>query len=164
MAKRIRVRCPVCGMLVTQNRLDEDYDFEFIIQEIGSKGRGGIYHVYRKPDKVEGDALHYFKITLAGKLHQIADRLLGEARADIFKAKEAEVVEEGVPDYDTDGYEEVIPSAELSSAIDDEELIPSPELSSVVDDDEPVITELIAGGEEEWQGSRDLSPETILEG
>jgi len=165
VAKIIRCRCPVCGLLVTQNRLNEEHHFEFIIQEIGSKGRGGIYHIYRKADKVEGNALVYFKAILAGKLHDIADSLLEEARAEVAKGKKTKVVEEEIPAYETDEYDEFVPSSQLSSAIGyDEPVIAELEAD---DYDEPVIAELGAskrGGEEEWQGSGEVSPLTVMEG
>lgn len=165
MAKIIRCRCPVCGMLVRQNRLNEEHDFELLVEEIGSKGRGRIYHIYRKPDKVEGEALLYFKVNLAGKLHEIADSLLEEARDEVAKGKEAKVIEEAIPAYETDEYEERIPSSQLSSAIGyDEPVIAELEAD---DYDEPVITEFEAtkpGGEEEWQGSGEVSPQTVMEG
>lgn len=152
MAKVIRCRCPVCGMLVRQNRLDEDHDFEFVVEEIGSKGRGRIYHIYREPDKVEGNALVYFKVALAGKLHDIADRLLEAARADVAKEKKAKVIEKEIPTYETDEYDDFLPSSQLSPPMDY---------------DEPVITEFEAetklGDEREWQDSGEISPQTVLE-
>lgn len=152
MAKIIRCRCPVCGMLVRQNRLNEDHDFEFVVEEIGSKGRGRIYHVYRKPDKVEGTALLHFKLALAGKLHDIADRLLEAVRADVAEKKKAKVVKKDIPHYETDEYDEFVPSSQVSP---------------LVDYDESVITEFEAetklGDEREWQDSGELSPQTTLE-
>lgn len=75
MATKVRMRCPGCGMLVDQERLNGVHDFEIIIHEIGSRGRGRIYNVYRKPDKIEGNAFVHFKMGIAVKFREIADRL-----------------------------------------------------------------------------------------
>ncbi len=77
-------------MLVTQKQLNQEHDFEFIIQETGSKGRGRIYNVYRKPNKIEGNAFLYFKMALASKLHDIADRLHENIRAEVGRENDAD--------------------------------------------------------------------------
>jgi len=158
VAKRVRCRCPACGMLVTQKQLNQDYDFEFIIQEIGSRGRGRIYHVYRKPDKVEGGAFVYFKANLAEKFYQIADRLMGEVKAEAAKG-----IQEHIP---AEEYDELITSTQVSPATGyDESGITELEADNY-DRDDIVITELQAkvGGEREWTSlENDVSPPTVLE-
>ena len=137
-------------MLVTQKQLDGEYDFEFVIQETGSRGRGRIYNVYRKPDKVEGKALAFFKVALVEKLYAVAERLLEAVTGEAKKKGEEEIV--AVTSYETDEYGEFMPSAQMSSATEYDE--------SVITDLEP---EIKLGGEEEWQGETDVSAETILE-
>ena len=90
MATKIRMRCPGCGMLVDQERLNGVHDFEIIVHEIGSRGRGKIYNVYRKPNKVEGNAFFYFKIGLAAKFREIADRLEGNLRDEVDTEDDAD--------------------------------------------------------------------------
>ena len=150
MAKRVRCRCPLCGMLVTQKQLDGEYDFEFVIQETGSRGRGRIYNVYRKPDKVEGKALAFFKVALAQKVYALAERLLEAVTGEAKEKGKEELV--AVTVHETDEYDEVMPSAQMSS---------------VTDYDESVIVDLEAestlGGEEEWQDEEEISAKAVLE-
>ena len=158
MAKRVRCRCPACGMLVTQNQLNKDYDFEFIIQETGSRGRGRIYHVYRKPTKVEGGAFVYFKAGLAKKFYQIADRLMGEAKAEAAKG-----IQEHIP---AEEYEELIPSTQISPATAYDQSGMTELEADNYDRDDIVITELEAkvGGEQEWTSlESDINPPTVME-
>lgn len=87
MATKIRMRCPGCGMLVDQKRLSGIHDFEIIVHQIGSRGRGKIYNVYRKPNKIEGQAFKFFKVSLAAKFYEIADRLQGKVGAEYVDAE-----------------------------------------------------------------------------
>lgn len=157
MAKRIRCRCPVCGILVTQDRLNESHDFEFIVHEIGSRGRGRIYNIYRKADKVEGEAFFYFKAGLAQKLYQIADRLMGEVK-EAAKGIQKHIPEEYI--------EEAIISTEFSSPTAYDEPATVELQVETTGYDEPVMTEFQSkvGGEEEWTCSEnELNPPTVME-
>ncbi len=98
-------------MLVTQKQLDGQYEFEFKIQETGSRGRGKIYHIYREPDNVEGEAFLVFKMSLVQKLRDVADRLLDSIESAVTKKGQ----EESQPDA---GYEWVIPPVEMAPGVD----------------------------------------------
>ena len=87
MAITIRMRCPGCGILVNQERLDGEHEFEIVIHEVGSRGRGKIYNIYRKPAKIEGDAFLVFKMELAAKFRAIADRLESTLRDEYVDAE-----------------------------------------------------------------------------
>ena len=87
MATKVRMRCPGCGMLVDQERLNGVHEFEIIIHEIGSRGRGKIYNVYRKPDKIEGNAFLHFKMGIAAKFREIADRMEGSLEDEFVDAE-----------------------------------------------------------------------------
>lgn len=147
MSKRIRCRCPLCGMLVSQKQLDGEHDFEFIIHEIGSKGRGKIYNIYRKPDKVEGQGFLLFTMALAEKLYKVADGLLEKVRAEgSRKGKKGEKKPKG-------------------EVVEDKMLTPVFELSPLALYDVPVATELEVEtnleGEQKWQGLADLRPRSV---
>lgn len=166
MSKRVRCKCPVCGVIVTQERLNEEHQFELIIHEVGSRGRGKIYNIYRKADVKETEDFQLFKAVLARKLQNIAESLFEEARTGLAKGKEAKVSEEGIPAYETGEYEDVVPSSQLSSPITyDEPVIVELEArnydKSVTVEFEPEIKQ---GGEREWQGLGEVSPQTVMEG
>jgi len=78
MSQIVRLRCPVCGMLGNQKRLDGDYEFEVVIQEITSKGRGKIRHRYYQPQSEEGTWL--LKLALADKMRAVLKGLEDEVR------------------------------------------------------------------------------------
>jgi len=78
MKKKIRVRCPICGMLVWQDRLNASYEFEVLIQKIVGRGRGkGFSNEYVSPR--DEDGVFLIKFALADKLEAVARKLRGEA-------------------------------------------------------------------------------------
>lgn len=89
MAKHIRIRCPVCGILSWQSRLDKKWQFEIVLQDIKGKGRGhGFSNVYSYPETEEGVWL--LKLAMIDKLEVIIDDLKGELREEkgqIWKEK-----------------------------------------------------------------------------
>lgn len=146
MSKRIRCRCPLCGMLVTQKQLDGEYEFEFKIQEILSKGRGKICNVYRKPNLVEGEAFLIFKLALVQKIRDVADRLFDSLQSS-RKEEDQELVE-----VDAE-YEEIIPPVSVASF--------TAYVSSV---EAEIVPQTRMEGGKAWQGLVvDLEAETIVE-
>ena len=80
MSRHVRIRCPICGMLSWQSRLDKEWEFEVIIQHTTSRGRGRITHTYYPPETEEGTWL--FKLALIDKLKAVADQLSDEVGQD----------------------------------------------------------------------------------
>jgi len=81
LGRKVRIRCPICGMLVWQDRLDEEFDFEVVIQDSRGAGRGkGFTHRYFSPESEEGVWL--LKLALIQKLRSVADDLEREARRE----------------------------------------------------------------------------------
>lgn len=80
MSRIIRVRCPICGFLGCQSRLDKEWDFEVLVQQIESRGRGRIRNTYYEPESQEG--VFMIKIALADKLEEVAQRLRDEADSE----------------------------------------------------------------------------------
>lgn len=81
--KKIRIRCPVCGMLVWQSRLNKDYPFEFVIQESSGKGYQKIEHKYKHAYVADTDPSKVFQALFAMKMVEKAEALLKEIDADI---------------------------------------------------------------------------------
>lgn len=120
MGDHVRVRCPVCGMLVWQKRLDKDYPFEFVIQTIKS-GVGGLRHSYRKSFAAATKSSYLFKLFFADKMVEKAKELVRDLPftvvismevpeldevADQFNEDELEKFEKDVDDVDVDVSEE----------------------------------------------------------
>lgn len=80
MSRIVRLRCPICGMLVNQNRLDEEWEFHLVIQHVTSRGRGRITNRYYEPETEEGTWL--LKLALIDKLEAVAEELRGEVKQD----------------------------------------------------------------------------------
>jgi hypothetical protein len=80
MSKIIRIRCPICGFLGNQNRLDEEHEFEVVIQHTTSRGRGRITNRYYHPEKEEGVWL--LKLALIDKMRAVVKELEDEVRRD----------------------------------------------------------------------------------
>lgn len=81
MSRHVRIRCPICGMLTWQSRLDKDWEFEVLIQHIKGAGRGkGFKHTYYEPETQEG--VWMIKKALADKLEEVARRLRDEASSE----------------------------------------------------------------------------------
>lgn len=77
----LRVRCPLCGGLSYQDRLDREWDFEFVEHRITGLGRGrGFLNTFAKKDEEEDQGFALFLAMLAGKLDGIAARLRGKAK------------------------------------------------------------------------------------
>ena len=81
--KKIRIRCPVCGMLVWQSRLNKDYPFEFVIQESSGKGYRKIEHKYTPARVADTDPSKVFQALFAMKMIEKAEALLKEVDSDI---------------------------------------------------------------------------------
>jgi hypothetical protein len=68
-------------MLSWQSRLNKEWQFEVVIQEMRSKGRGrGWSHRYYEPEHEKGVWL--IKLQLIEKLRAVADELEGEVRSE----------------------------------------------------------------------------------
>jgi len=75
-----RMRCPVCGMVVWQKRVNTQQNFEILGQQ--SFGRGKLRWLRHLDPR--GEAVRIFKLLLARRLRQIADRLEREARSKAY--------------------------------------------------------------------------------
>jgi len=105
MAHKVRVRCPLCGMLVWQSRMNKDYPFEFVIQEISGKGYKQIRNRYKKAYMADTDASKIFQSVLAMKMVEKAEELLKKVDADIkIDVRMPEEAEEEL----TEAYKEVV--------------------------------------------------------
>lgn len=80
MSKHVRIRCPVCGFRGTQKRLDQNHQFELIIQNTTSGGRGKIRHEYSYPDNEQGVWL--LKLALIEKIEGVLEELKQELREE----------------------------------------------------------------------------------
>lgn len=106
---KVRVRCPVCGMLVWQSRMNKDYPFEFVIQEISGKGYQQIQNRYKKAFMADTDAAKIFQSVLAMKMVEKAEALLKKIDADIkIDVQMSDETEEEL----AEAYEEVTREAE----------------------------------------------------
>lgn len=76
MGAKVRVRCPVCGMLVWQSRLNKDYDFEFVLQESTGRGYQKIEHSYKPARLADSNSAKMFQLVLALKMIEKAESLL----------------------------------------------------------------------------------------
>lgn len=168
MAKIIRIRCPVCGMLVTQKQLDDDHEFEFKIQIIGSRGRGKIYHIYREPDKVEGKAFLMFKLVLAEKLRAVADRLVESVQFPGKKKPKAVEVDADyeaiIPGYTIDPvtvYD--APALTETRPAEVTEILPGLLGEATPEPITETTPQTVMEGEHRWQGSAGLDAKTVLE-
>lgn len=81
--KKIRVRCPVCGMLVWQSRLNKDFPFEFVVQESSGKGYKKIEHKYTTAYVADADPSRVFQAVFAMKMIEKAGVLLKEVDSGI---------------------------------------------------------------------------------
>lgn len=96
MSRHVRIRCPICGLLTWQSRLDKDWEFQVLIQHTKGAGRGhGWKNTYYEPETEEGVFL--IKIALADKLEEVASKLRGEARSE-----QDEAFSEALRDHDLD--------------------------------------------------------------
>ena len=81
MGRKIRIRCPICGMLTWQSRLDQEWEFEIVLQRTKGRGRGrGFSNEYSYPEKEQGTFL--VKLAMADKLEAVARKLREEARSE----------------------------------------------------------------------------------
>lgn len=76
MGDKVRIRCPLCGMLVWQNRLNKDYPFEFVIQTSTSGGYQKINTTYKKAYTADTEGAEVFQALLAMKMISKAEELL----------------------------------------------------------------------------------------
>ena len=81
--KKLRVRCPCCGMLVWQSRLNKKFPLEFVIQETTSAGRGKILTTYHRGAVANSHGARAFQAMLALKLVEQAQELLDDVDAGI---------------------------------------------------------------------------------
>jgi len=121
VGKKIRIRCPVCGMLVWQSRLNKDYPFEFVIQESSGRGYQKIEHKYKPARVADTDPSKVFQALFAMKMVEKAETLLKEVDSDItVKVDIPEKVEEELEET----YEEVTEAeaeAEVEAEVEEEE-------------------------------------------
>lgn len=105
MARKVRVRCPICGMLVWQSRMNKDFPFEFVIQEITGSGYQKIRNRYKTAYIADTEASKMFQAVLAMKMVEKAEELLKKVDADIkIDVRMPEEVEGEL----TEAYEEVV--------------------------------------------------------
>lgn len=86
--RHVRIRCPICGMLGWQSRFAKEFDFEVIIHEIGSKGRGRITNKYYPPEHEDG--VWILKLAMIEKMEAALKKLrseVGEERAAAYQEK-----------------------------------------------------------------------------
>ena len=108
--KKIRIRCPICGMLVWQSRLNKDYPFEFVIQESSGKGYQKIEHKYKTAYVADTDPSKVFQALFAMKMVEKAEALLKEIDSDItVKVEIPGEVERKL----VEAYEEVVTEPEM---------------------------------------------------
>ncbi len=121
MANNVRMRCPCCGMLVWQDRLNRDYAFELARQEIWSEGRGRIRNRYHFALAADSDDARMFQGLLALKMASKAKRLLREIDADIdiqvCHPSEAEPADERPDTHEQFEEYEVVPDWELEYTV-----------------------------------------------
>jgi len=104
--RKLRVRCPCCGMLVWQSRLSGNHELEFVIQESYSPGAGNIRHKYHRGNVAESEGAKVFQAFLALRMIETAERLLEEVGAGVV------VTVQGAEDIE-DAAAEVAESAEV---------------------------------------------------
>ena len=73
----------MCGMVVDQKRLNTDYPFEFIVQEITSKGYCQIQNKYKKSRAADSENAKMFQFLVATKLANKARSLFQEVDKNI---------------------------------------------------------------------------------
>lgn len=84
MGRKIRVRCPVCGMLVWQSRLNKDFSFEFVLQESSGRGYKKIEHKYKWMRVPDSEGAKLFVTMLAAKMVEKAKAMVRMVGADDF--------------------------------------------------------------------------------
>ena len=77
------MRCPCCGMLVWQSRLNKKFPLEFVIQETTSAGRGKIRTTYHRGAVANSHGARAFQAMLALKMVEQAQQLLDDVDAGI---------------------------------------------------------------------------------
>jgi len=82
MGKKIRVRCPICGMLVWQSRLNKDFPFEFVLQEVSGRGYKQIENKYKKLRLPDSEGSRIFCTMLALKMAEKAKQMLKRVGGD----------------------------------------------------------------------------------
>ena len=88
MNRHVRIRCPICGMLGWQSRFAKEFDFEVVIHEIGSKGRGRITNKYYPPEHQDG--VWILKLAMIKKMEAALEKLreeVGEERDAAYHEK-----------------------------------------------------------------------------
>lgn len=112
MSKRVRITCPACGMMVDQNMLNKDHDFQFVIQEIYNEGgQGGIRNRYTKSQVANSDGARVFQYMIAMKLLDKAEKLFDEIGEDI-------TIEVHIPDEAEDEIEEIYEEAVVEPEVE----------------------------------------------
>ena len=66
--RKVRIRCPICGMLVWQKRLHKDHKFEFVIQESEGRGYCKLEHKYHTARIADSPGAELFQFVLGLKL------------------------------------------------------------------------------------------------
>ncbi len=104
MGNKIRIRCPICGMLVWQSRLSKDFNFEFVIQQSSGRGYKQIEHKYKSAYMADTDIAKIFQTVLAMKMIEKAEELLKKIDVDI--KIDVQIPDEAKEEF-TKSYEEV---------------------------------------------------------
>lgn len=84
MGKKIRVRCPVCGMLVWQSRLNKDFDLEFVLQHSVGQGYQKMRNEYKRMRVPDSEGAKLFVTMLAAKMVEKAKAMVHMVGADDF--------------------------------------------------------------------------------
>jgi hypothetical protein len=121
MGKKVRVRCPTCGMLVWQSRLNKDFPLEFILQDSSGAGYQKIRHSYKPLRIPDSEGGRLFCAMLALKMAEKAKRILKRVGAD-------KIIEIDIKVWDEDDEE----------TIDEEEYIDDREYD--YEEEEPGLT------------------------
>ena len=98
MGKKVRVRCPTCGMLVWQSRLNKDFSFEFVLQESSGRGYRKIEHKYRGMRVPDSEGAKLFVAMLAVKMVEKAKQLVRMVGADDVMEISLQMLGEDVAD------------------------------------------------------------------
>ncbi len=118
--KKLRVRCPCCGMLVWQSRLNKKFPLEFVIQETTSAGRGKIQTTYHRGAVANSTGARAFQAMLALKMVEQAQELLDDVdagiRLDVVDLESEERFEESTDSGDEQAAETVTYEIEQGEA------------------------------------------------
>lgn len=123
MGKKVRVRCPVCGMLVWQSRLNKDFSFEFVLQESSGRGYKRMENKYRGVRVPDSEGAKLFVMMLAAKMVEKAKQLVRMVGAeDVMEISlhmlGEDTVEDAIEDGDDIGVEDEVGDGEVEYVSD----------------------------------------------